>query len=130
MDNKVIEVLDYLGQKLGIAIDWTAENVWPQVMDFLNRYRMYAIVCDGMWILIGLAVIFAFIYLFKKIIKQRKAKDGIFWLEDELVVVAVVIGVIALIAFAVVILANIFAIAQWITVPEIKFFETFKAYLQ
>lgn len=27
MDNKVIEVLDYMGEKLGIAIDWTSENV-------------------------------------------------------------------------------------------------------
>ena len=130
MDNKVIEILDYLGQKLGIAIDWTAENVWPQVMDFLSRYQMYAIVCDGIWLLISLAVIFACVRLFKKIIKQRKAMDGIFWEEDELVVVALVLGIIALIVFAVVALCNIFAIAQWIVVPEMKFFETFNAYLQ
>ena len=35
MNNKIIEVLDYLGEKIGLAIDWTAENIYPQVIEFM-----------------------------------------------------------------------------------------------
>lgn len=31
MSEEIIKVLDYICEQLGIAIDWTAENVWPQV---------------------------------------------------------------------------------------------------
>ena len=48
MDNKIIETLDYLGEKIGIAIDWTAENVYPQVLNFMARYKTYEIVIDIM----------------------------------------------------------------------------------
>ena len=35
MSEEIIKVLDYLGEQLGIVIDWSSENVWPQVMDIL-----------------------------------------------------------------------------------------------
>ena len=44
MSQEIINVLNYLGEQLGIAIDWTFENVWPQVMDILERYRLLEIV--------------------------------------------------------------------------------------
>lgn len=34
MDNSIIEAMEYLGQKIGVAVDWTSETVWPQVIEF------------------------------------------------------------------------------------------------
>ena len=73
MDNKIIEALDYLGEKIGIAIDWTAENVYPQVLDFMARYKTYEIVIDTMWILIALGCCFGmYLYIKKIVIKQNQ----------------------------------------------------------
>ncbi len=44
MSQEIITVLEYIGEKLGIAIDWTAENVMPQVLAVLSRYRILEIV--------------------------------------------------------------------------------------
>lgn len=44
MSQEIINVLNYLGEQLGIAIDWTSENIWPQVMDILGRYRLFEII--------------------------------------------------------------------------------------
>lgn len=130
MNNKVIEVLDYMGEKLGIAVDWTAENVWPSVMDFLSRYQVYAIVVNCVWLLFGAILLVACVCLFKTMIKQYKESDGIFYRDDEALFLGIVIGVIASLASIVLIMCDIFAIAQWITVPEMKFIEVFSEYIK
>ena len=47
MSQEIINVLNYLGEQLGIAIGWTSENVWPQVMDILGRYRLFELATTG-----------------------------------------------------------------------------------
>ena len=37
------ELVDAIADKFGMFIDWSAENVVPQVTDILMRYRMYEI---------------------------------------------------------------------------------------
>lgn len=129
MNNKVIEVLDYLSEKLGIAVDWTAENVWPQVTEFLDRYRVYAIISDGVWLLISLISVCTIIHLFKTIAKQMHEEAG-FWYDDDFWIIGVCIfGVIGLVGFGIAVLFNIFEIIQWAVVPEVQFFEVFKSYL-
>lgn len=66
------EAIELLCDKLGMAVDWTAQNVWPQVMEVLQRYRTYSIVDDIIGIIICLAVVGAFIYMNKRIIEDRK----------------------------------------------------------
>ena len=34
MSQEIIAVLEYIGEKLGIAIDWTAENVCRKLWQF------------------------------------------------------------------------------------------------
>lgn len=41
--NELITVLDYLAQKLGIAIDWTSDNVMPYLKDLCDRFIEYEI---------------------------------------------------------------------------------------
>lgn len=130
MNNKVIEVLDYMGQKLGIAIDWTADNVMPQVMDFLARYRVYGITHDSVWLLICVATILAFISVFKKIVKQYKEKDGFFYFEDGCTFFVSFVGLLALIICTICAIVNIFALVQWIVIPEVQFIEVFSQYLK
>ena len=36
--SEVIEILDYLGDKLGVIIDWTSENIIPYLQQLLNKF--------------------------------------------------------------------------------------------
>lgn len=46
---EIINVLDYLCGKFGIAIDWTSENVMPYLEDLCGRYISYEIYTSIAW---------------------------------------------------------------------------------
>ena len=41
MSDKIIKVLDTLGDKFGIMIDWTQQNVQPYIQDLCQRVSQY-----------------------------------------------------------------------------------------
>ena len=55
--NAIIETLDYLFEKFGIAIDWTAENVMPYVQELAEKIVTYKIVTESIWVVLS-ALIF------------------------------------------------------------------------
>lgn len=132
MDNKVIEVLDYMGEKLGIAIDWTSENVMPQVTEFMERYRVYAIVENGIHIIM-LMILVAMVGIFLKIMyKGIKTNDhdniwySIHWETGGVVPFTITIIIVVGIGFTIsMAIDHIFNIAKWALIPEMQFFETF-----
>ena len=48
---QIIEILDYLGQKLGMTIDWTSANVMPYVQDLFARFISWEIATSTVWII-------------------------------------------------------------------------------
>ena len=144
MDNKIIETLDYLGEKIGIAIDWTAENVYPQVLDFMARYKIYDIVANCIWIIFAIGCIFMTYLCIKKyaIPARTKAiaeKQSNFWFEYTrwncsedtcelqigagcLIVFLIVISIISVILF----ICSISDIIKWIVIPEAQFYDLLK----
>lgn len=144
MSEEIIKVLDYICGKLGLAIDWTAENVWPQVMDVLGRYRIMMLIGNAMWITLALGVIIIFIVLWYKAIKARGVAlkercDNLWWdyyghrngvaqstAGFALTMCTVIIGFIVLL-----ILACCFdSFLRWFFVPEMKYLEMLKSYVQ
>lgn len=78
------EIFNFLFEKIGVAVDWTQENIIPYIMDLCKRYVAYNIVETVLWILFGIALIIGVIILFRVIIKDRakcesKKKDTVFW---------------------------------------------------
>lgn len=130
MDNKVIEVLDYMGDKLGIAIDWTSANIMPQVTEFMERYKVYAVVKGSVWLLISIIVVLIAVCMLKKIVTQRNKMEGFWWDEDEIMVITTVVCCVAFFVCIITTVVNIFEIIKWSFIPEIQFFETFSEYLK
>jgi uncharacterized membrane protein len=58
------EIFELICDKIGIAIDWTQENIIPYVMDLCKRYVAYNIVETILWILFGIALIIGVITFF------------------------------------------------------------------
>lgn len=55
--SQFIEVLDALCDKIGIAIDWTSQNIVPYVTDLATRIITYEIWTSAAWIVIA-AILF------------------------------------------------------------------------
>ena len=55
--SQFIEVLDALCDKIGIAIDWTSQNIVPYVTDLATRIITYEIWTSAAWIVI-VAIVF------------------------------------------------------------------------
>lgn len=145
MNNKIIEVLDYLGEKIGLAIDWSANNVYPQVMEFLARYRTYEIVTDAIFIVLSLAFVFFYIRFIVKglypdyILCKTEKKDTKFfeWFgagySCDMSITAIVILVVGGIISAVLIggaVYDIADIARWIFIPEAQFYHMIAGLMQ
>ena len=48
MNEETIKVFDYIGDKLGIAIDYTQENIQPYLEDLWHRFITYEIVINSL----------------------------------------------------------------------------------
>ena len=144
MDNKIIETLDYLGEKIGIAIDWTADNVYPQVLNFMARYKIYEIVANCIWIIFAIGCMFMTYLCIKKYVipartKAIAEKQSNFWFEythwsysedtcelqfgaGGLIVFMIVMSIISAFLF----ICSISDIIKWIVIPEAQFYDLLK----
>ena len=138
MSEEIIKVLDYLGAQIGIVIDWSAENVWPQVMDILGRYRLLEMISAGLVIVAEIAmIVFGLIVAIKCIkanAKIRATKEDNFWwyrgysstcmsgAGTTLVIVAAFFGIGALF----IIPTHIGELLRWVIVPERQYLEMLK----
>ena len=141
MSQEIITVLEYIGEKLGIAIDWTSENIWPQVLDILGRYRILQIVISAIWVIVALIALIVFICIWVKIFKayQTCVKDeqsNLWWNwysyrgyadSTDFVFTAVLFTVIAAILIIPTLIIESGEILKWALVPEIQFLELFKS---
>lgn len=60
VSEQIIEVLNFLGQKFGIAIDWTNESVVPAIQNLMSKYIKYEMWTSIFWVVFNLAVIVAY----------------------------------------------------------------------
>ena len=111
MGNEIIKVLDNLGEKFGIAIDWSSKNVFPYLQDLTKRIVNYEIMNHFIWI--GVSII-GLIILTVIRIKVKKNKDIDY--DDRLVAnIVCSIGIIMLLAITII---NISDIVKAVNMPE------------
>ena len=60
------ELIDAIAEKVGIVIDWSIENIYPQLIEILERYRLYELIWNGFF------TIFGFIFLIWGIVSTIK----------------------------------------------------------
>ena len=53
MSGEIINVLNALCEKLGIVVDWTGENVLPQIEMLGKNYVSYEFASSAMWLIIS-----------------------------------------------------------------------------
>lgn len=76
----VITVLDAVCDKLGVAIDWSAENITPKLEEFVARYSTYLIAAHIFYLALAVLVlaggITAMVLTWRSYRKKGWAYDG------------------------------------------------------
>lgn len=79
MADQIIQVLDDLARRFGVAVDWGAETVLPYLNDIMNRIVAYSAARDALWILLcagGFYVLWRLWCLVQKENKEAKENLG------------------------------------------------------
>lgn len=127
MSEEIIKVLDELGKRFGMAIDWSNQNVMPYLQDLMGRFIAYRNTQAIIWIIISIIVICLSIWGIKKILKWKKENkieeydDG--WGSFLLGIIGLIC---ALCVFIPVLICNIQGLAQNIFIPELSIMDYLK----
>ena len=124
---EIIDVLDYLCKKFGIAIDWTSENVMPYLEDLCGRYISYEVFTSIAWMVAIPAI--TLIIAIPLAILHKKAKE----VEWDDCYAQTIFAIIFWVLFAAMCLASIivvctqaFDIIECYTIPEKTILEYLK----
>lgn len=85
MNQQIIEIFDTLCEKFGVVIDWTSNNVLPQLQILVKKFATYKIITDSSHILISIVLIVVGIVAIKKIfisykeISKQDISDNLFF---------------------------------------------------
>ena len=125
MSEQIIEVLNYFAEKVGIAIDWTAENILPYFQSLLAKYQAYAIAENAIWIAVCIVGIVGCIIWGKKAYSHHlKLQKNSYYCDDEFFVGGTIIGIIIIsVASIVGLMTAIISLVRWCIVPEFQFFD-------
>lgn len=132
MSEEIIKILDDLGKRLGVAIDWSNQNIIPYLQELMGRFIAFRNVQTIIWISIFLIVTGLSIFGLVKLIKWRKSDkyDKGFCSDDPFVFWMSIAGIVCVLLVAsVVIICNTFGICQNIFLPEITVIDYIQAYL-
>ena len=122
VSSEIIEVLDYLGEKFGIAIDWTSNNVLPYLQTLADKFIKWEISTSIVWIAIAAFVMVGMIVLInlKGIREINEETYGMLWIP---IIVLIIISFI-------VICIQIFDIVECNMFPEKALYDFIKVMLK
>lgn len=124
VSQQIIEVLDNLAEKFGVAIDWTGNNVIPAVQNLCAKYLNYEIGTSIIWMCVGvLLTITGIIFAFKtrKVLKENE-DVGTFEYENDVWIIWLIITVCVLTAGIPMIVTQVFDIVRCMVFPEYQIF--------
>ena len=130
MSDEIIKVIDELGKRFGIVIDWSSENVLPYIQELARRFIIYKTAMGIMTIVISVILIIIFGIGVKKLLEWRKSeKFSINRYDDDLFIfVLAMTGCIMGICIAAgVIIGNTSGIIKNLIMPELTILEYIKA---
>ena len=121
VSSEIFEVLDYLGEKFGIAIDWTSNNVLPYLQALIDKFIKWEIFTSILWIAIAAFIIVMTITLMnlKRFRKINEETDGMLY----------VLAGLLILGFFVVICIQIFDIIECNIFPEKILYDFIKTML-
>ena len=114
--NEIIQILEYLGEKIGVTIDWTNNNVLPYVEQLCEKFIKWEISTSLTWIIVA-ASLLVIAFLFAIFARNL---DGFQWF----------VFCVTLVISIIVICVQAFDVVECRTFPEKTIYEYLQAYLK
>lgn len=118
ISTQIIEVLDDLCRKFGLAIDWSQENILPYLQELAGKYISWEIAMSWAWLVAGVVILIAGIVM---IVIERKI---------DLASFGYLFGFIAICAFIAVTMTQVGDILTCKFFPEKQILEYVKHLMQ
>ena len=139
MDEELCNIIDKIAEKIGIAIDWSSENVMPYIQDIMQRYRTMNIVNNIIVmtvcaIIITICVIVA-VKMTKGIINSSQNTSSSIWFDADFDIVStfsIMTFIIIVFSFLISVIVLCDATGElmgWLYVPEVKLLEVLKGFM-
>lgn len=129
MSEEIIKVLDDLGKRLGIAIDWSNQNIIPYLQDLMSRFVTLQNSKAITWIILCLIGFIIGIILIIKLNKWKKSEkfDNSYSSDDSFVFyTSLCLMIFFQIVFLIILLCNLFGLYQNIFMPEFTMLQYIK----
>lgn len=134
VSEQIIQVIDALCSKLGIAIDWTSEHIIPYIEVLCEKLITYKIATSIVWIVIMALLSAGSIIaakklapVFKRRIEESSCRDNDWYIGAAFAIIGLVI--INLTVFIVVVV-QVMNIIQCVTFPEMYIVEYINTLIQ
>ena len=120
MNKEILEALNQLTDKFGIAVDWSNQNALPYLRDLMGRLVRYEIITSLVWLIVGALFVLSAIWWLKFIKYARKKYEDIGHFNDWDVAatVATVAMIIVVFIGIIIVLCQIDDIIQCVVLPE------------
>lgn len=124
LSEQIIQVLEFLCEKWGIAVDWTAENIIPYLQTISQKIIIYSITTDVFWTIFGLIMcVVAGIWL------KYSIKHWDEWEDNLIVVSGIILGSLIMIFGIGVTFTNIYELCTCLAFPELRIIEFINRYI-
>lgn len=117
--NELIKILDDLGRRFGVVVDWSGENILPYLQELVTRFINWEVTTSIIWMVFSTIIIISSGIMLKKAINIIKRDDY----YDEGWFFALVVSIICLVIGIIVFLCQSFDIAKVVFLPELKIYE-------
>ena len=139
MDEELCNIIDKIAEKIGVAIDWSSENVMPYIQDIMQRYRTMNIVNNIIVtavcaIIITICVIVA-VKITKGITNGSQNMVSSIWFDadyDAVSIFSMMASIIIAISFLISVIMLCGATGKlmgWLYVPEVEFLGVLKGFM-
>lgn len=124
MSEEIIKVLDELGKRFGIVIDWSNQNIIPYLQELLKRFICYRNITAGVWIIISIAITISGVVMIRFLNKWEKSEDFNCYDDGESLAIAGYAFSIFIIVLGIgLIIGNMFGIIKNVSMPEMVIYE-------
>ena len=125
-NNELVELLKELANQMGIAVDWTSENIRPYIIDIMGRLAKYEIFTSVIWILLFAIIAFIAVQFWKIAYKKYKDEDDYEFDEESFFWISILLGLV-IIGVVIGIVCQLSDIGEAIYMPEVLLIEKLRS---
>lgn len=123
MSEEIIKVLDELGKRFGIVIDWSNQNIIPYLQELFKRFICYRNITACVWIILSIAMTISGVVMIRSLNKWRTSDDYDDCDDDMLAILGYIFSVFIIALGIGLIIGNVFVIIKNVCIPEMAVYE-------